>query len=90
MKKLATPAYIHYHIHVKTITVNVSEPVYLDFQAFAEKNDRTTSELIREAMSEYQRLHIHLRKSIQDIRPASLGKAKGKLNMADVAEEMMA
>ena len=35
---------------MKTITVNVSEPVYRDFQRFARERDRTASELIREAM----------------------------------------
>ncbi len=40
---------------MKTITINVSEPVYRDFQEYARRNDRTTSELIREAMEEYRR-----------------------------------
>jgi predicted DNA-binding protein len=39
---------------MKTITVNVSEPTYRDFQRHAETTDRTTSELIREAMEEYR------------------------------------
>lgn len=43
---------------MKTITVNVSEPVYLDFQEYARQQDRTTSERIREAMEEYRSLKM--------------------------------
>ena len=35
---------------MKTITVNVSEPVYAAFQDHARREDRKASELIREAM----------------------------------------
>lgn len=59
---------------MKTITVNVSEPVYRDFQRFARERDRTTSELIREAMEEYRLQRIRPRPSLKDLRPVSLGK----------------
>jgi len=35
---------------MKTISVNVSEPVYQDFVEYARRTDRTAAELIREAM----------------------------------------
>jgi len=58
---------------MKTITVNVSEPVYADFQAYAQKTDRKASELIREAMELFRQQHMHRRTSLKDRRPASVG-----------------
>jgi predicted CopG family antitoxin len=65
-------AYI-YHVHMKTITINVSEPVYVDFQRFAKESDRTTSELIREAMDQYRDKKIHGRGSLIRSEPAHVG-----------------
>ncbi|NQX00768.1 hypothetical protein HQ447_08910 [bacterium] len=58
---------------MKTITVNVSEPVYQDFRAFAMRTDRKASELIREAMELYREIHMQRRTSLLDRRPASVG-----------------
>jgi hypothetical protein len=59
---------------MKTITVNVSEPVYEEFQAYAKRVGRKTSELIREAMESYRQTHIQRRTSLRDRRPpASVG-----------------
>lgn len=58
---------------MKTITVNVSEPVYAEFREFARKTDRKTSELIREAMEQYRQRHMLRRTSLRDRRPASVG-----------------
>jgi Arc/MetJ-type ribon-helix-helix transcriptional regulator len=58
---------------MKTITVNVSEPVYRDFQEYAVRSDRKASELIREAMEEYRQRHIERRTTLRDRRPASVG-----------------
>ncbi len=58
---------------MKTITVNVSEPVYEEFQSYAQKVDRNTSELIREAMEQYRQTHIARRTSLRDRRPVSVG-----------------
>ena len=58
---------------MKTITINVSEPVYEDFRAYARKNDRKTSELIREAMECFRRQHMQQRTSLRDRRPVSVG-----------------
>jgi predicted CopG family antitoxin len=58
---------------MKTITINVSEPVYVEFQRFAKENDRTTSELIREAMDQYRDRKIHGRSSIVQSEPAHVG-----------------
>ena len=64
---------IHLFKYMKTISVNVSEPVYEDFQRFAEKMDRKASELIREAMEAYRQQHMLRRTSLRDRRPASVG-----------------
>ena len=58
---------------MKTITINVSEPVYKEFQEHASLQDRTTSELIREAMEDYRRNKIKSQKSLALIKPSSVG-----------------
>jgi Arc/MetJ-type ribon-helix-helix transcriptional regulator len=58
---------------MKTITVNVSEPVYEEFQSYAKKVGRNASELIREAMEEYRQRHLARRTSLRDRRPVSVG-----------------
>lgn len=58
---------------MKTITVNVSEPVYQDFQVYARKTDRKTSELIREAMEMYRQTNMQRRTSLRDRRSITVG-----------------
>jgi predicted CopG family antitoxin len=58
---------------MKTITINVSEPVYEDFQNYARKVDRKTSELIREAMEEYRKTHMSRSTSLRTRRPTDVG-----------------
>lgn len=58
---------------MKTITVNVSEPTYQEYQAYAKKVGRKASELIREAMEEYRQTHLMRRTSLRDRRPTSVG-----------------
>ena len=43
---------------MKTVTLNVPESVYQEFQVFAKLQDRTAAELIREAMEEYRRKNL--------------------------------
>jgi len=68
---------------MKTITINVSETVYRDFQEQARKLDRTASELIREAMEMYWTERIRHRRSLRELQPLSLGKVKRPLTGAD-------
>ena len=68
---------------MKAITINVSEPVYRDFQEFAKIADRTISELIREAMASYRDLYIRPRKSLRNLQPLSLGKVLKPLSPED-------
>jgi Arc/MetJ-type ribon-helix-helix transcriptional regulator len=58
---------------MKTITVNVSEPVYEQFREHARKVDRKASELIREAMELYRQQHMQRRTSLRNRHPASVG-----------------
>jgi metal-responsive CopG/Arc/MetJ family transcriptional regulator len=58
---------------MKTITINVSEPVYDEFRQYARKVDRKASELIREAMESYRQQHMQRRTTLRDRRPASVG-----------------
>jgi hypothetical protein len=58
---------------MKTITLNVSELAYEEFQSFARKADRKASELIREAMELYRQLHMQRSTSLRDRRPISVG-----------------
>ena len=67
---------------MKTITVNVSEPVYRQFQELARRVDRTTSELIRESMEQYLRSR-RTSGSVLDIEPLSLGKVKRPFSAQD-------
>ena len=54
---------------MKTITINVSEPVYRDFQRIARAQDRTASEL-RQAMEEFRERRI-VRTTTLDLSPVS-------------------
>jgi predicted CopG family antitoxin len=74
---------------MRTITINVSEPVYSEFQEIAKLSDRTTSELIRESMEIYLR-NRQPRKSVLDITPISVGKIKREWRAGDdLLKEMM-
>jgi hypothetical protein len=68
---------------MKTITINVSEPVYREFQERARKADRTASELIREAMEHYARERWRASRSVLDFPDFDLGKMTQPLNSKD-------
>jgi len=59
---------------MKTITINVSEPVYEDFRRASKALGRPTSELIREAMEAYRREQLRPRTDLRGFRPRSAGK----------------
>ena len=59
---------------MKTISVNVSEPVYEDFMEHAQRTDRTAAELIREAMDLFRNERIRPRTSLASLKPLNLGK----------------
>jgi hypothetical protein len=75
---------------MKTITVNVSEPVYEEFKRFAKHSGRTTSELIREAMESYRREHLTPRRDLAGFRPRSVGRVLRPLTGDDdLLDEML-
>jgi hypothetical protein len=74
---------------MKAITINVSEPVYRDFQEYARQHDRTASEIIREAMEDFRSRKIRPQTSLRDLRPVSVGKVLLPFTGADdILEEL--
>ena len=75
---------------MKTITINVSEPVYEDFRRASRQLDRPTSELIRDSMEAYRREHLRPRRDLRDFRPRSLGRVLKPLDRDDyLLDEML-
>ena len=75
---------------MKTISVNISEPVYKDFIDYARKTDRTAAELIREAMEAFRNERIRPRTSVAELKPLNLGKTLRPLTRrADLLGEML-
>jgi hypothetical protein len=68
---------------MKTVTINASEPVNRAFQQFAKQHDRTTSELVREAMEAYRERVMRPRQSIRQAPPLSLGSVLRPLGAED-------
>lgn len=68
---------------MKTISVNVSEPVYEDFMEYAQRTDRTAAELIRESMDLFRAQRIRPRTSPLDFKPLNLGKVLKPLTSDD-------
>ena len=75
---------------MKPITINVSEPLYREYQAYAKAHDRTTAELIREAMEQYRVTRLRSRGSLADLQPLALGQVLRPLAPGDdLLEEML-
>jgi hypothetical protein len=75
---------------MKTISVNVSEPVYDDFMEHAQRTDRTAAELIREAMELFRKERIRPRTSLRNLKPLDLGKPlKPLARQNDLLGEML-
>ena len=75
---------------MKTISVNISEPIYNDFLEHARKTDRTAAELIREAMELFRNQRIRPRTSVAALKPLNLGKTLRPLSSRDdVLGEML-
>jgi len=60
-------------ICMKTITVNVSDPIYRDFSIYAKQVGNSASELIRRAMEDYHQRFILRKTTLRNRRPASVG-----------------
>lgn len=68
---------------MKTITVNVSEPVYEEFRRASKTLGRPTSELIREAMETYRREYLRPKTDLESFRPRSVGRVLRPLSRED-------
>lgn len=68
---------------LKKVTVAVSESVYREFQERAWRDERTVSELIREAMEYYARERLRQSQSVLEFQPFNLGKMKKPLSRKD-------
>ena len=68
---------------MKTITINVSEPTLALLKQHAKERDRTTSELIREAMEDYVNQRFGESKSVRELQPLSLKKVKRPVAAGD-------
>jgi len=68
---------------MKTITINVSEPVYAEFKAASKTAGRPTSELIREAMELYRRERLRRPGDLGGFRPRSAGRVLRPLTRED-------
>ena len=68
---------------MKTITVNVSEPIYRNFQIYGKEHDSTAAELIRQSMDEYWRNHMKSSGSLFNLHPVSAGKVLKPLSRHD-------
>lgn len=78
-----------YVSHMKTITLNVSQPVYEAFQEYAREHDRTASEFIREALAIYRDERMRPRQSLRGLPALSLGKVLRPMQPGDdLLEEM--
>ena len=72
-----------YVLYMKTITINVAEPVYRAFRQYARRHDRTTSELIREAMQGYAERTMRSRQTIRGLAPLALGQVLRPMGPGD-------
>ena len=74
---------------MRIITINVNEQVYRKFQAYARAHERSTSDLIREAMQRYLERDLQHRTNLKDLPPLSLGSVRRDFTArGDLLEEM--
>ena len=68
-----SPADVNILKYMKTITVNVSDPIYRDFTVYAKQMGNSASELIRRAMEDYHQRFILRKTTLRNRRPVSVG-----------------
>ena len=69
---------------MSTITIDVSDPIYHDFEDYAKRVDRTPPDLIREAMELYRDQRIAPRRlDVRDIPTYSVGEVLKPLSPDD-------
>ena len=78
-----------YNMCMKPVTIYVSEIIYSLFKAEALKRDRTTAELIREAMEQYITKKLHPDRGLDEWAPLSLGEVKKDWVDGSFRDEML-
>ncbi|MGJ3241457.1 MAG: ribbon-helix-helix protein, CopG family [Opitutales bacterium] len=74
---------------MKPITLYVSEPTYRAFKEAARRQDRTASELIREAMEAYRQQWTTPTQGLEELSALSVGTVRRALGPDDdLLEEM--
>ena len=68
---------------MKTITVNVSDPVYQDFSTYAKLVGSSAAGLIRQAMDDYHQRFILRKTTLRNRRPASVGAVVQPIGQSD-------
>jgi len=58
---------------MKTITINVDEPIYRAYAEHAKRSGQPTSAVIRAAMEEYYTRNLERRSSLRARRPTRVG-----------------
>jgi hypothetical protein len=75
---------------MKTITLEISDPVYEDFQSYARRVDRAATELMQDAVNHYRQSFLQRSTTLRDRRPASVGGPIQPVTAADnLLEEML-
>ena len=87
---IVSPFSDHILEYMKTITVNVSDPIYRDFTVYAKQVGNSASELIRRAMEDYHQRFILRKTTLRNRRPASVGGAVQPIGQeVDLLGEML-
>ena len=74
----------------RTVTLDVPEELYCDFEDDARRSNRTTAELMCQALAAYDRHGRRRRGSVRDLQPLDLGEVLRPLTRDDdLLEEML-
>ena len=74
----------------RTITLDVPEGLYRDFEAHAQRENRTAAELMCQALEAYDRQRFQRIGSLRDLTPLDLGEVLRPLTRDDdLLEEML-
>ena len=74
----------------RTVTLDVPEDLYRDFEDDARRGNRTTAELMCQALVAYDRQDVRRRGSVRNLPPLDLGEVLRPLvSDDDLLEEML-
>lgn len=74
----------------RTVTLELPEELYRDFEEDARRSNRTTAELMRQALAAYERQDRRRGGSVRNLQPLDLGEVLRPLTRDDdLLEEML-